>query len=191
MHFRVIACISSFISQSLDWCAIGPFTAYTGEIWSCQSMPGLLREAALSVCFTLISAWNQKEWMEGEEGIVFIIPKVALDHTWPLWQRMTGAVCIVSRVCHPTLAWCFHGCFHWSFSLKFTSLPIPKAWQFILNRPLLREGAGGPFEACCLPFLFCCLGRFFVGGVTQLCIVFYSLALLRVHPKFGSAESTK
>lgn len=67
----------------------------------------------------------------------------------------------------------------------------PQARQFILNRPLPQERAGGPFEACWLALLFCCLGRFFRGGVTQLCIVFYSLALLGVHPKFGSAESTK
>lgn len=151
---------------------------------------GLLREAALPVCVTLISAWNQMEWMEDEEDIVFIVSKVALAHTWPLWRRRL-ALFRLSLVCDAIVAWCFHGCFHWGFSLKFTSLPSPQSPAVYLESATASGESRGPFEACWLAPLFCCLGRFFGGGVTQLCIVFYSLALLGVHPKFGSAESTK
>lgn len=142
-------------------------------------------EAALSVCFTLISAWNPVEWMEDEEDTVFIVPKVALAHTWPLWQRWL-VLFMLLLVCDPTLAWCFYGCFHWSSPRR-----LPPSPAVYLESATASGGSRGPFEACWLALLFCCLGRFLVGGVTQLCIVFYSLALLRVHLKFGSAESTK
>lgn len=167
---------------------------------------GEKKKKPLPVRFTLISAWNQKrERMEGEDAVVFIVAaEVALAHTWPFVAAAaasTGAVYVASfvRVCvcvwSRPLAWCFHGCFHWGFPLKFTSLPTPpRAPAVYLESASASGESGGPFEACWLTLLFCCLGRFFFGGgggVTQLCIVFYSLALLGVHPKFGSAESTK
>ncbi len=145
----------------------------------------LLREAARSVCFTLISAWNQMEWMEDEEDIVCIVPKAALAYTWPLWWHWL-VLFILFLVSDPTLAWCFHWGFHWSSPRR-----LPPSPAVYLESATASGESRGPFEACWLPLLFCCLGRFFGGGVTQWCIVFYSLALLGVHPKFGSAESTK
>lgn len=187
MHFRLIACISSFIVLSSHWCATGLFKTYTAEILSCLSKHGSLqREAALSVCFTLISAWNQMEWMDDEEDIAFIVSKLALAHTWPLWRWWLALFILFIMCAILTLAWCFHGCFH-----RSSPRCLPPSLAVYLESASASGESRGPFEACRLALLFCCLGRFFGGGVTQLCIVFYSLALLGVHPKFGSAESTK
>ena len=95
------------------------------------------KKKPLPVRFTLISAWNQtRERMEAEDRVVFIVAEVALAHTWPFVAASaaaTGDVYVASLVCvcvcvcvcvwSRPLAWCFHGCFHWGFPLKFTSLP--------------------------------------------------------------------
>lgn len=183
MHFRLIACISSFIFLSLDWCAGGLLKTCSDEI---LSMPVFCE---FSASFTLISAWNQMEWMEDEEGIVLLAPKVALAHTWPLLRRRL-VLLLLFLVCDSTFGWRFQRCFHWGFHWS-SPRRLPSSPAVYLESATASGESRGPFEACWLALLLCCLGRFFGGGVTQLCIVFYSLALLGVHPKFGSAESTK
>ena len=135
------------------------------------------KKKPLPVRFTLISAWNQtRERMEAEDRVVFIVAEVALAHTWPFVAASaaaTGDVYVASLVCvcvcvcvwSRPLAWCFHGCFHWGFPLKFTSLPtLPppnEPRQFILNRPVPRERAGGLFEPCGSSFFFVVFVGFF------------------------------
>lgn len=120
-----------------------------------QQEPGFL-------CFPLISTWHQMEG--GGEKILFHCLQSCTCLYLTFVVAVIGAVCVVSRVCDPTLAWCFHGCFHWGFHWRSPRCsPPPQAWQFILNRPLPQERAGGPFEACWLTLSFVVLVGFIEG----------------------------
>lgn len=128
----------------------------------------LVREPALCVCFTLISAWNQREWVEDEDDIVFIVFKVALAHTWPLWWRRLALfilflVCVC--VCEPTLAECFHS-FHWGFHWSSPCCPPQHnlSLAVYLESATASGGSRGAFWSLLARASFCCLGRFFRRG---------------------------
>lgn len=140
---------------------------------------GKEKKKPLPVRFTLISAWNQKrERMEGEDAVVFIVAaEVALAHTWPFVAAAaasTGAVyvasfvCVCACVCDPDLSPgafmdVFIEGFHWSSP---RCLPPHEPRQFILNRPVPRERAGGRLKPAGSLFFFVVLVGFFLveGG---------------------------
>lgn len=152
-------------------------------------LPTMAARARVSVYFTLISAWNEKE---GGKKILFHCLQSCTCLYLTFVVAVIGAVCVVSRVCDPTLAWCFHGCFHWGFHWRSPRCsPPPTSVAVYLESATASGESRGAFWSLLARSQFCCLGRFYRRGVTQLCIVFYSLALLGVHLKFGSSESTK
>lgn len=145
------------------------------------------------LCFPLISTWHQMEGGGGGgEKILFHCLQSCTCLYLTFVVAVIGAVCVVSRVCDPTLAWCFHGCFHWGFHWRSPRCsPPPTSVAVYLESATASGESRGAFWSLLAHSQFCCLGRFYRRGVTQLCIVFYSLALLGVHLKFGSSESTK
>lgn len=144
------------------------------------------------LCFPLISTWHQMEGGGGGgEDIVSLSPKLHL-----LILDLCGSgdwCCLCCFLCvwsHPrlVLSWMFS----LRLSLKITSLLTPPTSVAVYLESATASGESrGAFWSLLAHSQFCCLGRFYRRGVTQLCIVFYSLALLGVHLKFGSSESTK
>ena len=133
------------------------------------------KKKPLPVRFTLISAWNQtRERMEAEDRVVFIVAEVALAHTWPFVAASAAAtgdvyvaslVCVCVCVCDLDLSPgafmdVFIEGFHWS-SPRCLLSPPQRAPAVYLESASASGESGGPFEACWLTLLFCCLGRFF------------------------------
>lgn len=162
MHFSLIACTSSFISLSLHRCALGLLQTYIVEIPSCQNHGS--KSQGFCVSHSLVHDIKWKGGEGGGEDIVSLSPKLHL-----LILDLCGSgdwCCLCCFLCvwsHPrlVLSWMFS----LRLSLKITSLltPPPQAWQFILNRPLPQERAGGPFEACWLTLSFVVLVGFIEG----------------------------
>lgn len=124
-------------------------------------MPVCCQHYAFCVSLSLVHEMKQNGW---------IVCKVALAHTWPLWVQQLPLF-VLFFACDPTLACCCHGCF------RVTSLSnaIP------LTPPARQEALYGNLATV--------LGESVVGWSVRG-LVFYSQAIHRVHPKFGSAEST-
>lgn len=190
MHFSLIACTSSFISLSLHRCALGLLQTYIVEIPSCQNHGS--KSQGFCVSHSLVHDIKWKGGEGGWEKILFHCLQSCTCLYLTFVVAVIGAVCVVSRVCDPTLAWCFHGCFHWGFHWRSPRCsPPPTSVAVYLESATASGESRGAFWSLLAHSQFCCLGRFYRRGVTQLCIVFYSLALLGVHLKFGSSESTK
>lgn len=190
MHFSLIACTSSFISLSLHRCALGLLQTYIVEIPSCQNHGSKSQGFCVSHSLVHDIKWKGGEGGGGED-IVSLSPKLHL-----LILDLCGSgdwCCLCCFSCvwsHPrlVLSWMFS----LRLSLKITSLLTPPTSVAVYLESATASGESrGAFWSLLAHSQFCCLGRFYRRGVTQLCIVFYSLALLGVHLKFGSSESTK
>lgn len=182
MHFSLIAWTSSFISLSLHRCALGLLQTYIVEIPSCQNHGS--KSQGFCVSHSLV---HDIKWKGGEgEKILFHCLQSCTCLYLTFVVAVIGAVCVVSRVCDPTLV--FIEAF---IEDHLAAHPPPTSVAVYLESATASGESRGAFWSLLAHSQFCCLGRFYRRGVTQLCIVFYSLALLGVHLKFGSSESTK